>query len=770
MAETASEQFLRPAVETSPRRVRLNFSELIHINWALFIGGLVVLFVVVVAVWGPRIAPKDPMETAFASQGTDGVWYRPPFPPNAVEGFPLGTDNLGRDVLSRLLWGVRPTLTVVGMAAAIRLLVGLVLGSIAGWSSGRVGRFIDSLIAASLTVPVLLIALAVITALTVKLGLWAFVVGMTVTGWAETGRIVREQTRSIKSQTYVEAATALGGSSFQIVTQHVLRQIAPLLWMVLAFEVSATLLVMAALGFLGYYVGGDIWIPVADFVYGRFSGSPELGEMLGGSLGDLFTGPWKFIAAGTMVFVTVLGFNLLGEGLRRQFSTDQMRRRTVFSRLTRRFGVWADERIMIPVSVRLSSGRVRAALLVLALLLVAGGVGLRRAREAASVVPIVELPIPGNHLWASQARDAYGTGSSTVQGISDPTVTVVFEEPTGFSGGPAIDADGRLYITSTGGTLYALSPEGAVEWQATLPAPPVGAPALGAEGQVYVADKVGGLSAYSPTGESLWSWTPETAAVATAGPIVGQDGTIYYTVGGAIQAVSTEGDPLWLTNATIRPTNNSPVIDPTGQIVAVGGGSISTEDGTKVNLGVTQAQADQYLVGGDGRAYLRADHVATEWQFNGETAEALRTIESDNQQQFAYSTPLDAGITRDRIMWMTFGNDYEDARLVWVSPKGVLLGTSYFPHRPSTNVIATDVDSTTYACGNRQNRGEGTSFTVETECLAFEPGAATPTWSAVLPGSGDNPYAGSVVGGALIPERLYVATASGMLFSIGAPQ
>ncbi len=726
----------------------------------MFLGSVIVLFVASIAVFGPHLAPHDPMATAFAINGRLDADYRPLF----------GTDNLGRDVLSRLLWGVRPTMTVVAIAAAIRLLVGTALGSIAGWSAGRIGRFIDSLIAASLTIPVLLIALAIITAFAGKLGIWAFILGMVFTGWAETGRIVREQTRSIKSQTYVEAATALGGSSFQIVTQHVLRQIAPLLWMVLAFEVSATLLVTAALGFLGYYVGGDIWVPVADFVYERFSGSPELGEMLGGNLGEIFTSPWKFIAAGTMVFITVLGFNLLGEGLRLQFSTDQMRRRTVFSRLTRRFGVWADEHIMIPLSVRLSSGRARAALVVLALFLVAGGVGLSRWREAASVVPVVELPVPGGHLWASQARDAYGTGSSSGQGISDPRVTVVFEEPTGFSGGPAIDADGRLYIASTGGTLHALNPEGAVEWQATLSTPPVGAPALGAEGQVYVSDNVGGLSAYSPTGELLWSWKPEKVFSATSGPVVGLDGTVYYTVGGAIQAVSAEGEPLWLTNATPRPTNTAPVIDPTGQIVTVAGGSVSTEDGTKVNLGVTQAQADQYLVGGDGRAYLRADHIATEWQFNGETAEALKTIEADNQQQFAYSTPLDAGITRDGIMWMTFGNDYEDARLVWVSPKGVLLGTSYFPHRPSTNVIATDVDSTTYACGNRQNRGEGTSFTVETECLAFEPGAATPTWSAVLPGSGDNPYAGPVVGGALIEGRLYVATASGMLYSIGAPQ
>ena len=143
----------------------------------------------------------------------------------------------------------------------------------------------------------------------------AFIIGLSVTGWAETARLVREQTRTIRSEIYVEAAHALGATEPQIVFWHVVRQIRAMLLMLFAFEVGGTLMLTAGLGFLGYYIGGDVWVDVADFVARRTSGTPELGQMLATSYVRL-TDPWGLVAVGSVVFAAVLGFNLIGEGLR----------------------------------------------------------------------------------------------------------------------------------------------------------------------------------------------------------------------------------------------------------------------------------------------------------------------------------------------------------------------------------------------------------------------------------------------------------------------
>ena len=111
----------------------------------------------------------------------------------------------------------------------------------------------------------IIISLAVITAIGIQRGLIAFIVGLAVTGWAETARLVGEQTRSLRTLPYVEASEALGASGTETLARHVVRQISPMFGMLLAFEAGSTLMTVAALGFLGYYVGGAFWIEVTDF-------------------------------------------------------------------------------------------------------------------------------------------------------------------------------------------------------------------------------------------------------------------------------------------------------------------------------------------------------------------------------------------------------------------------------------------------------------------------------------------------------------------------
>ena len=250
----------------------------------------------------------------------------PPYPAFKIPGYPLGTDRFGRDLWSRILWGVRPTMIMVASVAGFRMLVGILLGLIIGWAEGRRARRLNSFLSTLLSIPVLIVALIGIYAIGVENGLWAFIFGLGFTGWAETARMVSEQTRLVKRQTFIEAARALGAGERQILFNHILRQIMSLVWVLLAFEISSTLLVAAELGFLGYYIGGGIWIEVNDFQAVNVEGLPELGQMLSSALVKI-TDPSALLVVGTFIFTGVLGFNLLGEGLRIELTQMELGRR-----------------------------------------------------------------------------------------------------------------------------------------------------------------------------------------------------------------------------------------------------------------------------------------------------------------------------------------------------------------------------------------------------------------------------------------------------------
>jgi ABC-type dipeptide/oligopeptide/nickel transport system permease subunit len=519
------------------------------VNWPLLVGSILVLLFVGLAIAGPAIAPHDPLEVNQVIK-MKGVWETPPFPAFESPEFPLGSDKLGRDLFSRLLWAVRPTLIMVSVVAAVRLALGVLIGLASGWFTGRLGRVLEAMITGALSVPILMVALFVIAAVGVDIGIWAFILGLGITGWAETARLVHEQTRDIKRQLYIEAAQALGATEPQILFRHVLRHILPRVWLFFSFEISNILMATAGLGFLGYYVGGDVWIEVEDYVAARISGSPELGQMLASSVAtenilQLYFEPWGLVAVGSMIFIAVLGFHLLGEGLWQRVSLlERTGRQTLLSRLSEAISIWTEERFWPHVSERVRRRAVPIIVIGFFILVLAGGFAWwwpqgNRSSEGDSKIA---LEVPGGHLWASDRHDPYGTKWTQAVGPSSPDMRRFFRDLTGLAGGPAVSADGTLYLGSKGGALYALDPNGALLWEEYLPAPAVGGPALSAEGNVYVADEEGGLSAFTSDGKLQWRFHFEGAKSSAAGPIVGPDGTIYYNTGGKVQAVSPQGD------------------------------------------------------------------------------------------------------------------------------------------------------------------------------------------------------------------------------------
>lgn len=728
-------------------------------NWHLLLGCLIVLLIIVIAIAGPALAPQDPLEDHTIVRVGDG-WETPPFPALVVPGFPLGSDEFGRDLLSRLLWAVRPTMALIAIVALVRLVLGTLIGLVSGWSTGRVSHALDAGIAGALSLPVLMVALGAIAAVGIEIGLLAFLIGLSVTGWAETARIVRERTRLVKGQHYIEAARALGQSDFQILFRHVLPQVMPMVWMLLALEVSGTLMATAGLGFLGYYIGGDVWVEVEDFVSRRLSGMPELGQMLAASSTflEVLTNPWTMIVIGTLIFVAVLGFNLLGEGLRQRLRVELMGRRTILSRVTRRVGPWIEERALLPLAGWARRHSIPTATVGVLILIVTGGLVWWRVQAAKQPEePAIVLEVPGEHLWATGRHDPWGTLWSEATGPTNPEVRQIFEDPTGFSGGPAVAADGTVYAASNGGTLYALDPDGHILWQETLSAGAVGPPALSAEEGIYVAGEDGNLSAFTPDGAPRWRFQPEGRCIALAGPVAAPDGTIYYPVGfrdppgTSVQAVSPDGALLWeAPDASFEYRVSPPWLSPTGELLFWKDLVLDTRDGAQREL-ETPVDADQYIMGADGRTYFLSEHTIVEWRPAEPGAEIVESVTWDYRRMGAPVPPEDGGVTRGRVIWLLYNYP---TQIAWLDISGRVLGTFRCPFRWG-RVMAVDQESTVYVCGV-----QGSREVPRSRCLALNDESEDPIWEVS--------FDGKFVGSALVPERLYIATGEGLLYALGS--
>ena len=478
-----------------------------RINWPLLLGALITIFVLLLVIFGPDWARNDPMQENYALR-IDGKIIRPPYSPLAIPEYPLGTDQFGRDLLSRLLYAVRPTMMLVVTVAAVRLVLGLSLGYLIGWSTGFWGKILDLFLSMALAIPILIIALMGVSAVGIHKGIWAFIFGLAITGWAETARIISAQTRTIRSQVFIEASQALGASETRILFKHVLPQISPLIWMLLAFEVSATLFVVSELGFLGYYIGGGVWIEVSDFVAVNATGLPELGQMLSTALIS-FVKPIPLIIVSGFVFLTIMGFNLLGEGLRLRI-TQQMQtgyRRPIFAGT--KFEEWLEHTLSPLASDWLESNAVRVGLFAAAVIIV-GGWSIWWREQPSRTPPTAQqhLVVPGGHYWATERHDAQGTLYAPFTGPANSNLAWMFVAEGGFTGGPAVSGDGNIFINTADKKLIALTPAGEVFWQVELSFTPVKSPALGSDGEIYITDAAGGLSVYTPNGELVWRYAP----------------------------------------------------------------------------------------------------------------------------------------------------------------------------------------------------------------------------------------------------------------------
>ncbi|MFV9629905.1 MAG: nickel transporter permease [Methanosarcinales archaeon] len=252
------------------------------------IGTIIITLLVFAAIFAPILAPYDPIET-----NVDDRLMKP-----CIE-HPLGTDHLGRDVYSRLLYGARISLTIGIAVVSISALIGIILGVYSGFYGGLIDSTIMRLVDAFLTFPS--VFLAIVIAGVLQPGITSVIIALIVVGWTKYARVGRGSVLSLKEKEFVESAISLGVNDRYIMFRHIFPNIITPIIIVATLGMADAILSSASLSFLGF---------------GPQPPAPEWGAMLNAGRPFMQTDPYLMIFPGLAIMILVLGFNLLGDGLR----------------------------------------------------------------------------------------------------------------------------------------------------------------------------------------------------------------------------------------------------------------------------------------------------------------------------------------------------------------------------------------------------------------------------------------------------------------------
>lgn len=257
-------------------------------------GALIVGLVIVAALGAPLLATTDPIDQDLTVALKPPVWRA-----DGSAQHLLGTDHLGRDVYSRLVYGARISLAISVLAALLGAAVGVAAGLIAGYAGGRADLVLMRIVDLNLAFPLILLALAVVALLGASLR--NLVVVMAITTWMIYARVVRGMTLALRDQELVQAIRALGAPDARIIVRHILPNVLPAVMVIWTLEVARVILMESALSFLG------LGVPPP---------TPTWGRMLAEGRDYLTAAGWISVFPGLAIMVTVLGINFLGDGLR----------------------------------------------------------------------------------------------------------------------------------------------------------------------------------------------------------------------------------------------------------------------------------------------------------------------------------------------------------------------------------------------------------------------------------------------------------------------
>lgn len=257
-------------------------------NKTAVIGAIITLLTVVVAVFAPLFAPHDPylVDLNVRLQGPTAKYL-------------LGTDMYGRDMLSRIIYGARISLVIGVIPTTISILIGTILGMVAGFYGKRTDYIIMRLADVVLAFPSLLLAMVVMY--TLGATLLNIFIALSIVGWAGTARVVRSQTLSLVQKEFVESARAIGVKNWVIIARHIFPNCVPSLLVLFTMGIPGAILSEASLSFLGV---------------GAQPPTPSWGLMASSGKEFMFSAPWIATAPGIAILVIVLAFNFLGDGIR----------------------------------------------------------------------------------------------------------------------------------------------------------------------------------------------------------------------------------------------------------------------------------------------------------------------------------------------------------------------------------------------------------------------------------------------------------------------
>jgi len=251
-------------------------------------GAIIVVLLIVVAIFADIISPYDPMAIDVHNVLS---------PPSRAH--PFGTDDLGRDVLSRMLYGSRVSLRVGFVAVGLAMMVGVIIGSIAGFYGGKVDAILMRFVDIMLAFPTFFLILAVIAILEPSIYTIMAVIGFT--GWMDVARLVRAEFLTLKERDYVIAARSIGAGNLRIIFRHILPNALSPVFVAATFGIAGAILIESGLSFLGLGVQPP---------------SPSWGNILTSGKDNIEVAWWLSLFPGLAILVTVLSYNLVGEGLR----------------------------------------------------------------------------------------------------------------------------------------------------------------------------------------------------------------------------------------------------------------------------------------------------------------------------------------------------------------------------------------------------------------------------------------------------------------------
>lgn len=682
-------------------------------SFSRIIGLVIVCVVALLTLFGPNITPRDPQARTVVTKTNDG--YRAPPFDIGTPGFILGSDQFGRDILSRIIAGTQPTMLTILIVATFRIIIGTFIGLTSSFASGILAHIAQLLIRGSMYLPQLFGALFVLVLAGNNPTLGFFVTALIWSGWGDVAQLVQQRSNEFRQLPVYESALSSGASTQSILVRHIRRHLAPLWGMMWLREMSNSLALLAMLGFLGYFVGGASWIIVAGDaipVGARAADVPELGQLLATSFERVLQ-PQPMFLVGGYIAIILLGFNLLGDAVRTQLS---------YLPQHTSFGLW--QRTVFTIEWW-ASQLPRWQFISITLILVCTVPVWYLAQPAAT--PAASSPQSRVAIWQPNTdqpwRDTRGDASGSLRGIaftSQPSVTILSPPPAPIISTALSTSAGDLVAYSATPGLVIFSKERRQWREYPLKFTPVGHPALTSTDEIVIVGPQGFVAHYDITGIQRRTYTVTTRAIATAGATIGPNDAVYITVADRIEAFDAQGIWQWASPKVALFGEQQAQISPDGTLIFLGGEAFDIVDGARLPMFAAPESANfenpLLISGADGFVYQRRSHRLVQLTVANFVPTEINEL-GWNASQVTMFFPEQTGVTAQGIGWMLYKGFGGIGRFVWLPANQEAI---QIPIDTSMRIMFVADDGQFVACNAR-------------ECVSHVIGNEEPLWHIQLP-------------------------------------